>query len=134
MTLNFSLSAASDVPIYKQITNHIQRLILLDQIKVGDQLPGVRVLAETLVVNPNTVARAYQELIREGTLESRSGIGVFVAEKRHQSFSSEERNRRLRQSVEQLSHEALLLGLTLTEMQDAVKKYWKNPDSGKSKK
>ena len=49
---------------------------------MGDQLPSVRALAEELVVNPNTVARAYADLAREGLLESRAGRGVFITRKR----------------------------------------------------
>ena len=44
----------------------------------GDQLPAIRVLAEELVINPNTVARAYQDLVREGIAETRAGVGLFI--------------------------------------------------------
>jgi GntR family transcriptional regulator len=104
MSLVFSLSPASDIPIYRQIIQHIRRAVVRRQLDLGEQLPAVRVLAEALVVNPNTVARAYQELIRDGLLESRSGVGVFVAEKMRQVFSEEERGRRLDHAVEQLLH------------------------------
>src|ERR1700753_2160250 len=90
---------------------------------VGDQLPPVRALAETLVINPNTVARAYQELIREGLLESRSGRGVFVAERR-QVFSEEEQRRRLRHLAEQLCHEASLLGAKWPELRGLLEVTW----------
>ena len=125
MALVFSLTAASDVPIYRQIIQHIRRAVAQGQLGLGDQLPAVRTLAESLVVNPNTVARAYQELIRDGVLESRSGIGVFVAEKVRQVFSEAERERRLGHALEQLFHEALLLDFSLPEVRAAMEAQWK---------
>ena len=73
---------ASETPIHRQIAQHIRLALVQEHLKVGDQLPPVRTLAEELVVNPNTVARAYQDLTRDGLLESRTGVGVFVCEKR----------------------------------------------------
>ena len=127
MSLVFSISAASDIPIYRQIIQHIRRGIVQGQLGLGEQLPAVRVLAEALVVNPNTVARAYQELIRDGLLESRSGVGVFVAEKKRQVFSKEERERRLEQATEHLLYEALLLDFPLTEVRTALEdQFWES--------
>lgn len=124
MSLGFHISAASDVPIFRQLVRQIQRAVAVGQIAIGEQLPAVRVLAETLIVNPNTVARAYQELIREGVLESRSGRGVFVTERR-QIYSDAERERRLRESAGQLCHEALMLGADLNETRSILETTWK---------
>ncbi len=68
MPLAISLSPASDVPVYRQIATQIAQAAVQGRVALGEQLPAVRVLAEKLVVNPNTVARAYQELIRDGLL------------------------------------------------------------------
>ena len=81
----------------------------------GEQLPSVRALAELLVVNPNTVARAYNDLMSEGALESRPGKGVFVA-RRRQIFSKEERVRRLEAAVQTLVKEVALLGFSDEEI------------------
>jgi GntR family transcriptional regulator len=124
MSLGFTISPASDVPIFRQIMHQIQRAVAARILSVGEQLPAVRSLAETLVINPNTVARAYQELIREGLLESRSGRGVFVAERR-QVFSQAEQTRRLRHLAEQLCHEAALLGAPWTEVRSLLEATWK---------
>jgi GntR family transcriptional regulator len=123
MSLTLSILPASDVPIFRQIMHQIQRAVAGRAMDVGEQLPAVRVLAEMLVVNPNTVARAYQELIREGLLESRSGRGVFVAERR-QVFSQAEQARRLRHLAEQLCHEAALLGTQWLEVKLLVETTW----------
>src|SRR5580698_6995367 len=125
MSLGFSISPASDVPIFRQIMHQIQRAVAARILPVGEQLPAVRVLAEALVINPNTVARAYQELIREGVLESQSGRGVFVSERR-EVFSDAERVRRLQHAAEQLCHEALLLGSGLPEVRATLEAKWKD--------
>ena len=132
MSLTLSILPASDVPIFRQIMHQIQRAVAGRALEVGEQLPTVRSLAEMLVINPNTVARSYQELIREGLLESRSGRGVFVAERR-QVFSKAEQSRRLRHLAEQFCHEAALLGTPWPEVSTLLETTWKQlqpkPDS-----
>ena len=129
MSLSFSISPASDVPIFRQIQQQIHHAVVVGKLPVGSQLPAVRTLAEELVINPNTVARSYQELIREGVLESRSGRGVFVCERR-QIFSDEERVRRLEHAAEQLCHEAILLGRGLPEVRTVLEAKWKELHRG----
>ena len=73
MPIVFHINTGSNTPIYQQITEQVRLAVTTGGLAVGDQLPSVRVLAEELVVNPNTVARAYGELMREGLLESRAG-------------------------------------------------------------
>lgn len=124
MSLTLRVSPASDVPIFKQISQQIRRALATGRLKSGEQLPTVRHLAEILVINPNTVARAYQDLIREGVLESQSGRGVYVTEQKR-NFSDVERVRRLEGSVEQLCHEAMLLDASLTEVGQILEKKWK---------
>jgi GntR family transcriptional regulator len=67
-------------PIYQQIVDQIRFRILSTQLKTGDELPTIRGLAESLKVNPNTIARAYRELEHEGLVEKRRTTGTFVAE------------------------------------------------------
>ncbi len=97
--LMLQLSAADPRPIGKQITDGIRRLIASSEIPVGAQLPSVRGLAKQLTVNPNTIARAYAELSNEGWLDSRQGLGLFVAVPR-QRLSDSERERRLAQAID----------------------------------
>lgn len=123
MEFGFSISPASDIPIFRQLMQQIQGAVAAGKLRVGEQLPAVRTMAEALVINPNTVARSYQELIREGVLESRMGRGVFVAERR-QVFSDAERARRLRQSAGQLCHEATLLDASLPEVRNLLEETW----------
>jgi GntR family transcriptional regulator len=79
------------------------------QVRSGEQMPSVRALAEELVINPNTVARAYQDLVREGVLETQRGKGIYVADHR-QVISKDEQDRRLDAAIDVFLHEVVLLG------------------------
>ena len=108
-------------PIYRQIIDQVRNSVATFELAVGDSLPSVRQLAEELVLNHNTVAKAYAELVREGVLESRHGRGVFVA-KRRQVFSAGERKRRLDQALDVFLSEILTLGYTPQQIEEAVTK------------
>ena len=70
---------SSGVPIYLQLMEQVKHGIETGALRPGDQLPGMRPLAEELVINPNTVAKAYRELEHEGIIELRHGAGAFVS-------------------------------------------------------
>jgi len=70
---------SSGVPIYLQLMEQIKHGIETGALRPGEQLPGIRPLAEELVINPNTVAKAYRELEHEGVIELRHGAGAFVS-------------------------------------------------------
>lgn len=97
--LMLQLSAADPRPISRQITDGIRLLVASDELPVGAQLPSVRGLAKQLNVNPNTIAKAYSELSGEGWLDSRQGLGLFVAAPR-QLLSEAERERRLALAID----------------------------------
>ena len=103
--------------IYKQITDQIWQAVAAGKLKVGDQLPSVRALAEELVVNPNTVAHAYADLTRDGLIESRAGRGVFIVERR-KVFTQEEAWRRLEPLLDAAIGEAMALNFS----RDALKR------------
>lgn len=67
------------VPIYLQLMEQIKHAIETGALRAGEQLPGIRPLAEELVMNPNTVAKAYRELEHQGVIELRHGAGAFVS-------------------------------------------------------
>src|SRR5215472_2267905 len=67
------------VPIYLQLMEQVKHAIETGTLRPGEQLPGIRPLAEELVINPNTVAKAYRELEHEGVIELRHGAGAFVS-------------------------------------------------------
>ncbi len=74
----FKLNATTGQPIYLQLMQQIRHAAENGALQDGDQLPGIRTLAEELVVSPNTVAKAYSELEHEGLLELRQGSGAFL--------------------------------------------------------
>lgn len=122
----FRIRAESGEPIYEQIVRQVKHAITTGALKTGEQLPTVRELASQLVINPNTVARAYRELERAGLLESTTGRGTFV------KFSPprlvrEERRRRLQPFLDQLMAEASVLNFSIEELkeqlEETIKKY-----------
>lgn len=76
----FRINPQSGVPMYLQLIEQVRHAIELGALRPGDQLPGMRRLAEQLVMNPNTVAKAYREMEHAGLIALRHGAGAFVAE------------------------------------------------------
>ena len=72
--MDITISPHGDVPIYQQIVNQVRHLVASGRLASGEELPAIRVLAERLVVNPNTVARAYRELELAGVV-TQTGSG-----------------------------------------------------------
>jgi GntR family transcriptional regulator len=121
VNLNIVINTGSTTPIYKQITDQVRLAVATGKVAVSDQLPSVRALAEDLVINPNTVARAYTDLAREGLIESRPGRGVFITRKR-KMFTREEGRRRLEPLMEGLIGEAMVMDFTQDELREAFEK------------
>lgn len=96
-----TIDERSPVPIYEQIKTGLRGLVARGLLEPGEQVPAIRPLAETLVVNPNTIARAYRELILEGFLESRRGEGNFVSSKARKQVGNglETAGRQLQEAV-----------------------------------
>lgn len=116
MALEFQISPGSSTPIYRQIIDQVRKGVATGSWSEGDQLPSVRALAEQLVINPNTVAHAYAELVRNGVAESKPGKGLFIT-KRRQVFSKEERLRRSNEALDQFLSEMVFLDFSLDEIQ-----------------
>jgi GntR family transcriptional regulator len=76
----FRLNQSSGIPLYLQLMEQVKHAVETGALREGDQLPTIRKLAEELVMNPNTVARAYRELEHEGVLEVKHGSGAFIKE------------------------------------------------------
>jgi GntR family transcriptional regulator len=119
MSINFDISPGSASPIFKQIVDQVRLAVAIGQISEGDQLPTVRALAEKLLVNPNTVAKAYSELAREGIIDGQQGRGAFVAPRR-QMYTKPERHRRISPLIDSLINEGLSLGFTPEEILESV--------------
>jgi len=130
--INLSINTGSSTPIYKQITDQVRLAVAAGKLAVDDPLPSIRALAEQLVINPNTVARAYADLAREGLIESRAGRGVFVTRKR-KMFTREEGWRRLEPLMDTVIGEAMVLDFTPAELREAFEEklgQWKSVKGG----
>lgn len=109
--------------IHRQIVDAVRRKISAGELGVGDALPSVRALAAQLTINPNTVSKAYGQLAAEGWVESRAGLGLFVARPRVQ-LSADERSRRFSAALDQFVGEVIALRYppdrALAEVGDAL--------------
>lgn len=76
----FHLNHSSGIPVYLQLMQQIRHGVETGALRAGERLPTIRSLAEELVVNPNTVVRAYRELQHEGIVELRQGSGAYVGQ------------------------------------------------------
>src|SRR6516162_7728258 len=78
--MQIHIDSTDGVPIYIQVVNQIKQLVAAGRLSAGEEIPPIRVLAQQLVVNPNTVARAYLELEREGVVIKRHGSGTYISD------------------------------------------------------
>lgn len=113
----FHLNHSSGRPIYLQLMDQIKHAIETGALRPGDQLPTIRTLGEELVINPNTVIRAYRDLQHEGVIELRHGSGAFISE----AVAGRSKVIRKGQAIMQAAVERLVaLGLTEEEMRRLV--------------
>ena len=117
--MEFSISPTAGVPIYQQLAEQICAGIARGRLRPDERLPSVRELSQSVVVNPNTVARAYTELEREGVLYTRPGLGVFVAAAR-QPLPLKERRERLVSILDRVLIDAARFGFTAPELFEFV--------------
>lgn len=113
------ISNASGKPIYEQIITQIKQLIMHDVLKEGDALPSMRVLAKDLRISVITTKRAYEELEREGFIETITGKGSFVARK-DKELIREEQYRQVEDYLQKACNIAQVNGIELEEMKDIL--------------
>ena len=113
--MQFQIDPSSRAPIYRQLTHQIREAVARGRLEADKRLPSVRELSRALVVNPNTIAKAYTELEREGILNTRPGLGVFVARPKAE-LTKRVRNQRLQALVDRLLTEAVHLGFSADEV------------------
>jgi GntR family transcriptional regulator len=92
-TMHWRIRPETDQPIYEQIVDQAVAAVAEGNLPAGTLMPSVRELAETLLVNPNTVARAYQELERLGVVVSRRGVGMEITEGAPDACTTRRRDR-----------------------------------------
>jgi GntR family transcriptional regulator len=132
-----NIDAADPTPIYAQLERGLRAAIATGRLRTGDQLPTVRQLAVDLRVNANTVARVYAELERVGVLETRRGVGSFVAAGRAVAQPLHEKTRRLRDFVTRVLADADRAGFDVDdligELGDERRKHADRPRSAKER-
>jgi GntR family transcriptional regulator len=119
--MRIHISPNEGVPIYLQIVNQIKYLVASGRMEAGEELPPIRVLAEQLVVNPNTVARAYRELEVAGVVTKRRTAGTYVSDA-GSPLAREEQWRILTERVDTLLAEAHQMNVTTEEVIELIKR------------
>jgi GntR family transcriptional regulator len=113
--MQIHISTGDGVPIYLQIVNQITYLVSSGRLAAGEELPPIRVLAEQLVVNPNTVARAYRELETVGIVEKRRTAGTYISDQ-GSPLARRERMKILAERVDKLLAEAHQMDISFEEV------------------
>jgi GntR family transcriptional regulator len=115
------ITSSDGVPIYLQIVNQVKYLVASGRLSPGEELPPIRVLAEQLLVNPNTVARAYRELETAGVVTKRRTAGTYVSE-RGSPLERRERLRILTGRVDALLAEARQMGVAIDQVLELIRR------------
>lgn len=113
--MQIHINATDGVPIYQQVAHQIQYQVAAGRLKSGDELPPIRVLAEKLIVNPNTIARAYRELELMGIVEKRRTAGTYVSDQ-GSPLARKERTKILSDRVDQLLAEATNMAVSIDDI------------------
>ena len=118
--MDIHISPHDGVPIYLQIVNQVKYLVASGRLAPGEELPAIRVLADRLTVNPNTVARAYRELEVAGVVEKRRTTGTYVSAA-GSPLARRERLKILTERIDALLAEARQLGIRTDDVIDLVR-------------
>jgi GntR family transcriptional regulator len=120
--MEFRIDPSSRLPIYRQLRDQAREAVARGKLVPDERLPSVRELSRTLVVNPNTIARLYTELEREGLINTRPGLGVFVARPKAE-LTKEVRQERLQKLLDGFLTEAVHLGFSAEEVVSLVSEH-----------
>lgn len=119
--MRFTIDSNSGVPFYRQIIDQVQFALADGRLACGDRLPTVRQLAVDLKVNPNTVARAYQELEIRGVVNTQMGTGTFIGSEKVE-IPEAERARMLDRICMELLSRASAYGFTLRDVIESLQR------------
>lgn len=117
------ISSNTSKPIYEQITSQIKALIMSGELQTGDPLPSMRAMAKSLHVSVITVQKAYEDLQRDGFIETTVGRGSFVAAK-NRDFIQEEQQRKVEEHLREAAEIARTSGITEEKLIDLLKMFY----------
>ncbi|MCT4598055.1 MAG: GntR family transcriptional regulator [Vallitalea sp.] len=118
--MNIIISNSSSDPIYLQITNQLKKYIITGELEETEPLPSIRKLAKELQISVITTKRAYEELEKEGLVESVRGKGFYVALK-NKELIKEKKMQLIENKLSEIIDESKLLGLTIDEFIEIIK-------------
>jgi len=118
--LQIAINESEGTPLYLQLVRQLKHQIATGRLAPGDELPSVRVLAQQLVINPNTVVRAYRQLDEAGLIYTRRGSGTYVAD-RASPYSDAERRRILSARLDTVVVESRNLGYSMEQVVDLLR-------------
>ena len=113
--MQIHISSSDGVAIYQQIVNQVKYLVASGRLSAGDELPPIRVLAERLLINPSTVARAYRELEAAGIVEKRRTAGTYVSDQ-GSPLARRERLKILAERIDALLAESRQMNIALEDV------------------
>lgn len=133
----YDVDPRSSVPIYQQLVQNAKGAVAKGVLMPGDKLPSVRELAALITINHNTIAKAYQELEREGVIETLRGRGTFVAARPESEaiWKGEERRKMIREMMNQILVEAFYMKMEEEELvellEETVRDWYQERRDGK---
>jgi GntR family transcriptional regulator len=119
----FHVTLRLGVPVNEQVAFAARKALISGKLRPGDAFPSVRALSKAVKIHANTAQKVISQLIAEGLLEVRPGIGTVVSQR--PASTRAERGQLLGRDVEQLTVEAIRLGLTLDDLQSAIAEHWR---------
>ncbi len=119
--------SSTNKPIYEQITSQIKEMIMSGELQTGDSIPSMRALAKSIHVSVITVQKAYEDLQRDGFIETTVGRGSFVAA-RNKDFYQEEQQRRAEEHLQEAADIARTSGIPLNKMLELFTMFYQDKE------
>lgn len=128
--MHIHISPKDGVPIYRQIIQQVKYLVASGRLSPGEEIPPIRTLAKQLIINPNTVARAYRDLESEGIVESKQGSGTSISENGLSPLARKEKISILTDRCDALVSEAMQLNIERDTLVDIIKQRYDELHTG----
>jgi GntR family transcriptional regulator len=120
--MRFSLDASSGVPLYRQLIEQVETAVVSGRLRGGERLPTIRALSVALKINPNTIAKAYNELEIRGILKTQVGSGTFISEKTTEA-GDDRRQAKMNEALGRFLREMGSLGLSKEDIIRLIEVY-----------